>query len=320
MAGGFQTAVSTVPAPGVEGDFCSLNVFYTVNAGPGGLVAGASGVIVGRFAWTENNALDPDNAPTIVNNFGSGTVTGFVHREQQGLITTYLADATLTVPHGFPVTLMSGGDFWVKNAGSTQALIGQKAYANFTNGAVTFGATATPTTGASSSSSGSLAPETVAITGSISGNVLTVTVTAGAIYPGSTITSGAGVASGTMISAQLTGTALGVGTYALSIPSQTVASEAMTLSYTLFTAGTVTLGVFGVGDVISGTSVTTGSYIAYVISGGGTTGSTMVVSPYGQTITTTVILAAALNVETKWTAMSSGLAGELIKISSHPLG
>ena len=102
--------------------------------------------------------------------------------------------------------------------------------------------------------------------------------------------------------------------------SQTVASEAMTLSYTLFTAGTVTLGVFGVGDVISGTSVTTGSYITYVISGGGTTGSTMVVSPYGQTITTTVILAAALNVETKWTAMSSGLAGDLVKISSHPLG
>jgi len=49
--GGFQTVVNTQPAPGIEGDFCNKNPRFSVDAGPGGLVAGDKGVVVGRFAW-----------------------------------------------------------------------------------------------------------------------------------------------------------------------------------------------------------------------------------------------------------------------------
>jgi len=54
-------------------------------------------------------------------------IGGFVHREQQGLNTTFLSDAGMTIPQGFIVTLMTGGDYWVVNDGTTEALRGQKA-------------------------------------------------------------------------------------------------------------------------------------------------------------------------------------------------
>src|SRR6266702_177591 len=126
---GFQTQVTVQPAPAVEGDFASANPRFTVLAGPGGLVAGANGLTIGRFGWW-SNTLDANGAPTTLNNFGAGTPTGFIHRAQQGLITAYLASSGMVIPAGFMATAMSGGDFWVKNAGSTQALVGQKVFVN----------------------------------------------------------------------------------------------------------------------------------------------------------------------------------------------
>lgn len=69
------------------------------------------------------------------------------------------------------------------------------------------------------------------LTGSIAGAVLTVTaVTAGYLSPGQTL-AGAGVAAGTSITGQLTGTPGGVGTYSVSpATSAPIASEAMTTS------------------------------------------------------------------------------------------
>lgn len=101
--GNFQTVVNTAPGVGVAGDFASANIHFSVDAGPGGLVAGPSGVTVGAFAWL-SQPLEADSAPAIANNFGSGPVGGFVHREQQGLITTFLSDASMLVPAGFPIT------------------------------------------------------------------------------------------------------------------------------------------------------------------------------------------------------------------------
>jgi len=321
---GFQAQVNTTPAPGVEGDFSTLNPIFMYPAGPGGLVAGdsllsggAGGVLVGRFAWLDSRYLDPDNAATVVNNFGTGVPIGIIGRRQQGLITTFLAEASLVVPSGLPIGVVSAADGWIVNRGTTQALVGQKAYATFLNGGARFGAAGSPTTGASSSSTGSFAPTTNAITASISGNVLTVTVAASGVYPGSTITTGAGVASGSKIMAQLSGTANGVGTYALNIGEQNVASESMVLSYTLFTAGTVTLGTFAVNDVLTGTGVTAGSVVTALITGGGT-GGTMVVDPYGQTVSGQVISVSALDAETGWYAVSSGNVGELVKVSKLP--
>ena len=39
MARGFQTQVTNQPAPAIAGDFASLNPFWTVDAGPDGLVS-----------------------------------------------------------------------------------------------------------------------------------------------------------------------------------------------------------------------------------------------------------------------------------------
>jgi hypothetical protein len=329
MAGGFQTSVALTPAIGVEGDFYSTNPRFSVTAGSGGLVAGPSGAIVGRFCW----AVAPDDAdgtPAIVNSFGSGPVTGFLAREQQGLITTFLSDANLRVPAGFPLGLMSGCDVLVKNRGATQALPGMKAYANFADGGVTFAATGTPT-GATATSWGIAATTALSCTGSIAGNVLTVTaVSTGSVYPGTTITnSPTTIATGTKVVSQLTSTAaLGAlnstGTYAVSIPEHTVASGTITGTSGTLTLTTVTSGVFGVGDTLTGATagVTANTSITYgPLTGTGGSASTFIVDP-SQSATSggSGNLTSALNVETKWVAMSSGLANELVKISSQVQG
>lgn len=51
MAQGFQTQVTNQPAPAIAGDFASLNPFWTVDAGPNGLVSGPLGGTVGRSCW-----------------------------------------------------------------------------------------------------------------------------------------------------------------------------------------------------------------------------------------------------------------------------
>lgn len=312
---GFQSQVNTVPAPGVVGDFASGNPRATVLAGPGGLVAGVSGAYVGRFAWAVNPD-DADGAPAYVNSYGTGAVTGFVHREQQALITVYLDEATLLVPAGFPITLFDAGDFWVKNDGATTAYPGQKAYANFADGKATFAATGSVTTGGSAT--GTIAAGTASVTGSISDDTLTVTVVgSGVLYPGGTL-SGTNVASGTKIVRQLTGTAGGVGTYAVSIAGQSATSTTISETYGLFTAASGLTGVFGVGDILTGSGVTSGTTISALGTGTGGLG-TYIVDPT-QTVGSTAISVAAINVETKWYARSTALAGEIVKISSYALG
>lgn len=314
---GFQTQAYYNQAPGVEGDFASTNPRSTVLAGPGGLVAGAAGVTVGRFAWLSYAQIDADNAPALATNSGIGPVAGFVHREQQGLITVYLDEATMVVPTGFPVTLFDSGDFWVKNNGTTQALPGQKAYANYADGTVTFQATGSALGGTSSAST--IAAATSSVTGSITGNVLTVTaVTSGTLYAGTTI-SGSGVASGTLIVGQLSGTTGGVGTYALSIPEQTVASTTISGTYGVATIGGTITGSFGTGDILSGSGVTSGTVIYSQLSGTPGGAGTYVVSP-SQTVSGAEAIASATQTETKWYCRSSGLPGELVKISVTPLG
>ena len=213
----FPNQVNTQPSPAVEGDFASTNPRFTVDAGPGGLVAGPGGVTIGRFCWFYTGPFDIDSTPQQVTNqllatqpLGGTNVAGLVHRGQQGLITTYLQASGMLIPQGFPVTVFSGVDMFVKNAGTNEAILGQKAYAKFADGTVTFAATATPTTG---TCTGSIGPQTVSFTGSISGNVLTVSaVSAGTLVPGAILTGGTGIVTNTTIVSQLSGTAGSVGT------------------------------------------------------------------------------------------------------------
>lgn len=312
----FQATVNTRPAPAVVGDYASDNPRDIYPAGPGGLVAGSSGLTVGRFAWVSNVGQDWDGGPAIVNNFGSGPVSGWVHRRQQALITTYLAEAGMLVPQGYMVDLLTGGDIWVANGGSSEALYGQKAYANYSTGAVTFAATGAPTAGGVSDSSATIAAGTASVTGSIAGNILTVTAGTGLVIGG--IISGGATVSGTQIVAQLTTTvAGGAGTYALNIGEQTVASRTIAQTYGLMTVNSMVSGAFAVGQLVTGSGVTSGTYITAFGTASGGAGTYIV------NLTQTAgaeTLTSYTNVETKWYAMNSALAGEIVKCSSHALG
>lgn len=309
----FQTQVYVQPTMAIAGDFASTNPRFVVDAGPGGLVAGTN-LFVGRFAWT-TPPLDPNGTAQIANCNGSGSVTGFVHREQQGIFTAYLQEVSMQIAQGFPITLFSGGDFWVVNSGSGEATVGMKAYANFSNGLVTFAATGSPTQNATSTAS-TIAAATASVTASISGNIMTVTaVGSGTLYPGSLLTSGA--ASGTTLGQQISGTTGGIGTYYVSIPEQTVASTTIGTSYGLLTIGGTVTGSYGIGSVITGGGTATGTIITAL--GTGTGGAGTYIVNLTQTVNSAALDANG-NVETKWIAMSAAAAGELIKISSHPLG
>ncbi len=306
---GFQTSVNITPAPGVAGDFASANPRASVLTSDRGFVAGTAGVIVGRFAWAD------DATNVTVANSGTGAPTGFVARSGQvGLITAWLAESSMSIPAGLPVVLHSAGDFWVKNDGTTAATIGMKAYANYATGQVTFAATGAPPTGGSVT--GSIAASTFSVTGSIADTLLTVTaVGSGTVVNGGTI-SGTGVTTGTTIVSQVSGTAGGVGTYRVSSP-QTVASTTVSGAYGTMTVTAVGSGSLAIGDVLSGSGVTAGTFITALGTGTGGTG-TYIVSA-SQTAASTTITATGA-VETKWYAASIGTAGELIKMSSQALG
>lgn len=320
---GFQSAVAVQPVMGVPGDFSDHNPRVAYGAGPGGLICGSAGVTVGRFAWLNESTTDANGAPAIVNNFPDtegpnpgavGAPAGFIHREQQALITAYLAEGSLLIPAGFPVTIMTAGGYWVKNDGATEALPGQKAYADLATGKISFAATASAATGGAAT--GSIAASTFSVTASIADSIMTVTaVGSGVVQPGSTLTALA--ASGTKVVAQLSGTAGGIGTYRIDIPEQTVASGTITGTYGTFTAASGLTGVFTVGGILTGTGISATTRITAPITGTGGLG-TYVVDV--NTVVASTTISESGNVETKWVAMSAGLAGELVKMSSHVLG
>lgn len=297
---GFQSQVNTYQAPAVAGDFASANPWFSFDAGPNQLVAGPNGLTIGKFAW-----VDPSGTYAV--NAGTGSPAGFVHRDQQGLLLTYLQEYGMVVPEGFPVTVMTGGDFWA--VCSTAAQIGQKVYANYSGGGVSAAATGTPPAGAVTTAS--VAAGTGSVTASIEGSILTVTaVGSGAVPPGSTL-SGTGVTSGTRITSQLTGTTNGVGTY-LVTPAQTTASTTVSATYGVMTVTAVASGTLAIGQVLSGANVTAASFITALGTGTGGTG-TYYVSPTQTAASATVNATGA--VETSWYVTSNGAAGDLVKIS-----
>ena len=319
---GFQTQAFYNPAPAVEGDFASTNPRSTVLAAAGALVCGALGAIVGRFAWLTSAQVDSDNAPAVVNTFGTGPVAGLIHREQQGLIEVYLQESSLQVPAGFPITVFNEGDFWVRNAGVTPAQVGQKVYANYADGKATAAPTGMPN--GATTPGGSIAAATSGFVGSIAGNVLEVDeVNSGNIPPGTTI-SGIDVVSGTKIVKQLTSAEVDgsfgkTGTYAVSIPDQSVdPGTVIAGTYGVFTAGGAIVGVFGVGNTLTGGTIAAVTTITRQLTGPAGGAGTYAVDV--NAVVAAAALTAATNVETKWTVRSFAQPGELMKISSWPQG
>lgn len=313
--GDFPSQVNVAQAPAVAGDFASKNPRYSYDAGPNGLVAGPAGVTVARFAWAIA-PLDGDGAPASVSNTGTGLPSGFVHREQQALITAYLGASGNVIQPGFGLTLMTSADFWVKNDGANEALYGQKAYANFADGKVTFAATGSP--GAASATGSIAAGAGASATGTITDNIFTaVSALSGTFVVGGILT-GSGVVTGTQIVRQLSGTTGGLGTYLLNIGEQSVTSTTVTESWGVFTAASALSGTFAPGYPLSGPGgssdpVAAGTYIVSQLTGP-TGGLGTYIVNLTQTSTSATITAAT-NIETKYIARSTGLPGELVKMS-----
>ena len=295
---GFQQVVNTQPAPAVEGDFAIANPRSTVLAGPGGLVAGLSGVTVGKFAWVQSDGKT-------VNSFGAApnAPDGFVHREQQALITAFLGQASMQVPQGFPVTLHRSGDFWAKNLGPAALTKGSQVYAGYADGGIyssaPAGASATATLG--STSTGAIGATFTASAGTPTTSLVVTSVT-GLISIGDTV-SGTGIAAGTTIVSQISGTTGGAGTYQLSAAN--TASSATVTSFGNVLKTTATTGLISIGDTVSGGS---GFPVAAVITGqvSGTTGGAGV---YTLSAPATAYVASATGVTTFGTTLNVTAVG-----------
>ena len=313
----FQTVTNAVQAPGMAGDFASANpratLLSSVNYNSAGFRAGPNGLTIGLFCWL-------DGSYTFASNYGAGAPNGFVHRAAEALITTYLTEYGMTIPAGFAAgNLFDAGDFFVVNAGTTEAIPGQKAYANNATGVATFAATASATAAAVSASTATIAPETGSFTGSIADGVLTIThVTSGLAVTGSILT-GSGITVGTMITGQLTSAEVGggltlTGTYSITPRDQTFASGAITSTYGLFAPGTLVSGAFAVGQTLSGSGVTAGTYITAASATAGDWIVTPTQTAGSETIT------GYSNTETGWYCRSFGQPGDVVKISSRAMG
>lgn len=310
---GFPQQVQTYMALAVAGDFASANPRFTVDAGGDAQVSGTN-LFVGRFCWA-------DATNRVLNSNGYGAVTGFLGRNQQGVITTFLAESTMQILSGLPVVPYSGGDFWAVNEGALITTVGMKAYANYATGKVAFAATGAPPTGGTATGSVAAGPS-VSTTGSIAGTTLTVTAASVAGLVAGGAISGTGVQAGTKIVSQTSGTTGGIGVYQVNIP-QTVTSTTITSSYGVFTAASALTGSFAIGDVLSGPGgssdpITAGTAI---ISFGTGTGGLGTYNVSISQVSTSATVTATGYVETKWAAMDVGRAvGELVRISDHLLG
>lgn len=298
---GFQKQVNLTPAPAVEGDFASANPRSSSLAGPGGLVAGVGGVTIGKFVW-----VDPADGVTA---YSRGTTAklpaGFVHREQQGMIQTYLAESGMNIPQGMPLTAMVEGDFWAKLTGVNAANVGDAIYATYADGSVTAGAAATGAT-----ATGSIGA-TFTATGS--GNQLTTSAVTGFISIGDTI-AGTGVPAGTTIVAFVSGTNGGAGVYTTSVA--TTASAATVTSFGNVLNVTAVTGTLLIGESVTGTGVPANAVLTSQVSGatGGTGRYTISIAATAYAASTA--LTAVNGILTIWKAQSVAAVGELVKIST----
>lgn len=124
---GFQKFVNQQPAPGEPGDFYGANPRMSIPSPQGGFKVGTDPLIVGNFAWANPaTGLAESNA-------ANGGLLGFVHRENQTVITDFLGESRMAVQAGFPVTLMGRGEFWASFPAGAE--VGNPVYANDATGA-----------------------------------------------------------------------------------------------------------------------------------------------------------------------------------------
>lgn len=163
---GFPNTIQYSWPQGYPGGIASQNPRRTAISTQNGFRAGVGGVSVGTFGWVQSDGVTVLNKPV-----GSEAPTGFVLRDQTALITAYLAESTMTLPVGFNVQLMTGGDYFA--IASTAATNGQAVYASTTDGTL-------QTAAAGSAPSGTVATGFTVIQGGAAGSLIVI---AGAIAP-----------------------------------------------------------------------------------------------------------------------------------------
>ena len=258
----FQNKVNLQQAPAVAGDFASSNPRASVLAGEGGLIAGPGGVTVGRFAWIEADGK------TVVN-YGTAPAkpAGFVHREQQALITVYLGEASNVIPEGFPVVLHDEGDFFAANAGGSASVNGSSIYARYSDGAAFVGSSPSgaSVTGSMGSTNTAALGATFTASAGLDATQLVVTAVTGFISIGEQV-AGTGITAGTTILSQVSGTPNGAGTYQLD--QTNTAAAATVTSFGNIVKVTATTGLISVGETISGgAGVPVGATVTAQVSG-----------------------------------------------------
>lgn len=108
----FQNQVYINPAQALPGDFASSNPDVYKLSSTGIMVADSAGVKVGQFCALNANGTCttvPGAAPS-----GGLSRLGFVHRENNAQIVTYLAESSYTILQGQPVAAFGKGDFFIK--------------------------------------------------------------------------------------------------------------------------------------------------------------------------------------------------------------
>jgi hypothetical protein len=135
----FPNQVNYYQAPGLEGDFASVNVHTSMlmpgNGDPAlasysSWKVGAGGVVVGRFAFANLTTGDVTTAaPAVAANLMR---VGFVHRFHPVIISVFLDETANLLYQGQEVDICDGGDFWARfpNGGT----LGQKVFASTTTG------------------------------------------------------------------------------------------------------------------------------------------------------------------------------------------
>lgn len=214
---GFQQYVNQQPAPAVAGDFAGNNPKASLPSPvAGGLkVAAGQTVTVGYFAWAALDGLVYSSAAAAAGAGGGVAGVGFVGRpanEPSALITAFLAESIMTLQAGTPCTLLTAGDYWA----NFPAGVAQNAavYATAATGAPTTtagGNTLTTFKTASVAKANAVSDATATIDADT--GVLTLSAPASGVYEVGQRVTGTGVPANTYITAQLTGTPGGIGTY-----------------------------------------------------------------------------------------------------------
>jgi hypothetical protein len=257
----FQTHINLQQAPAVAGDFASCNPVVSVVTPEAGLVTGANGVTVGKFAW-----IGSDNKT--VQSFGSApnAPDGFVPRAMQAYNTTYMSESNNTIPAGMGVTLVNRADVYAKVAGSVAATRNAIVYAEYATGDITIGSAATGgsvTASIGSTNTASIGSTFTGTANSVSTQLIASGFT-GMISIGDVV-SGTGITAGTTVVSQASGTPGGAGLYNLS-HSNTCSSATVT-SFGSVVKVTSTTGLISVGDTITGSGFPSNATIVSQTSG-----------------------------------------------------